>query len=231
MNFVYETVTGDRPMLDLIRSIPLNISKGPWVAGGAVMRLMSGMAWDETSDLDIFCRDEEQSYKVAKHFANPLFNHGSPTSSRIGIPPVETVMAVDPEVKKTNEAIDKMGIFSVKYPQISRTEPHRLVQIVRSSYYKNVVELLEDIDFTICRVATDGYSMVSDYRTRQDLDAKLLRGVVSKRTRATGERMVKYTRLGFAPAPGTMEWAMGLDDDGTKVAADFQIKGGWGNAY
>lgn len=45
--------------------VPANLKKGPWIAGGAALAWFQNRPVDR-SDIDIFCRDEEQRQKVIR---------------------------------------------------------------------------------------------------------------------------------------------------------------------
>lgn len=211
MELVYQTVP-EHPLLTPIRRIkengPLDLDSGGWVAGGAAMRLLGGLPWDGSSDLDLFCRDREQAEAleaaVRTTFACPEGRaYAKMTNPRILMPESRLLDGGSPSRQ-------------------------RVVQIIGSSFYASVRHLLADIDFTVCRVATDGRTLVCDARALDDLRARVLRPVVDKRTRASAERVVKYLSYGFMPAPGLLEWVLALDRAQTTVAPDtLKVNGNW----
>lgn len=213
MELVYQTVPEGHPLLAPIRRIgragPLDLASGGWVAGGAALRLLGGLPWQPGSDLDLFCRDVEQAVALEAAARRTFQCPDDPFAAR---------QAGNPRVMVPEERLVADG--SPGY--------HRAVQIVRSQFYADVAELLADFDFTICRVATDGRTLVYDPQARADLEAGLLRPVTERRVRRTPERVVKYLRYGFAPTPGLLEWALALDRDKTTVSSQtLAVKGHW----
>lgn len=219
----------DHPMLEPLTKIGigthLNISSGGWISGSYAALFLTNGEWNAESDIDIFCANKYQASMIGDRILN-IKTHTPKTalSDWSGLKSKSTYG--DDHTPNPKYNLEHNMLFSE-----SDSKDSRKIQIINVNFYKNVRDLLEDIDFTICRVATDGRVIVYDSRAPDDLKNKIIRPVVSKRTNNSAKRYYKYIHRGFTPAPGMLSWPLDLDNDATQVeTAPLRVKGNW-NAY
>lgn len=89
------------------------------------------------------------------------------------------------------------------------------VQCIRRNFYKSLINLFQDFDFSACQIATDGRNFSCAEQTRLDILNQVLRfapgGTIAKHTLI--QRMSKYVNHGLIPEPGMFELVVksGLD--------------------
>lgn len=81
------------------------------------------------------------------------------------------------------------------------------VQIIRRAFYKDLISVFKDFDFTVCQIATDGKNIACTKQSHLDIVDQILRlatqGTISKHTLV--QRMSKYVNYGFLPELGLYE--------------------------
>lgn len=148
---------------------------GPWLAGGAVRRVLIGDPLD-SSDFDIFFANKEQY----ESFIDGLKNLGA---------------------KKTAEN-DKNEVWSYYDQEYKKTA---IIQLINFRHYSNVEELLDSFDFTITQCAFDGQTLfVGDY-TLFDLANRRLALHKLTFGLSTVRRLIKYTKQGYKACSGTIQ--------------------------
>ena len=172
-------------ILKIIRSLGfLDLSSGPWVAGGAMRRLFMGQDLDG-SDIDIFRSVTGKKYNNPFWIDEALRNRGDFKSY----------------------AITK---FYSNYIMAAHDKSINL-QVIHNKLFVSVEELLNSFDFTVCMAATDGWEYIMDERLLNDLKR---RRIVINNPSSSGNwliRLAKYCRYGFTPIPGTFSIVAGLD--------------------
>ena len=151
-----------------------DMQKGPWIAGGAVMR------WYEnkpvrTSDIDVFCRDAKQADAVIKRVRN---------TGRCSIAH-ESDNAVT--LKYWSDGMQPINAWTV--------------QIIRRDYFKDAQSVIDRFDISVCKILTDGYNVVLGEYTARDLRSKTLRMNMPLRNDAA-KRYIKYLTYGYRPVDG-----------------------------
>ena len=188
--------------IDLIRSLSfLNIRNGPWVAGGAVRRLLTGSAETPTMglgfDIDVFLPSE--------HAPNGIVDH-----------------------EKIITKLIKCSTRSDNSPQ-RKNRPQNIyfktgvVQLISNNLFKGPVDLINDFDYTICMAVTDGYDWIADERFFTDNENKILAFNNSMQCVNSAYRLVKYCNCGFTPAPGVIGHILKIND--AKFAESFNSDG------
>lgn len=81
------------------------------------------------------------------------------------------------------------------------------VQIIRRAFYKTLIDVFKDFDFTVCQIASDGKNIACTKQAHLDIMDQVLRlatqGKISKHTLV--QRMSKYVNYGIFPEPGLFE--------------------------
>jgi hypothetical protein len=188
--------TDDHPFLKLIRSFGfLDIENGPWVAGGSVRRILTKQKM--AADIDIFMK--HGSYNVDK-IHHTLMGRGDCE-----------------EVAKTNRPFCEYRLTRYDHTthlfNDKKLKPKfSTVQVIENRKFNSVEELLNDFDYTICMVATDGWSWVADDRFLRDIETKEIVLNNKDQRRKNMSRLAKYCRYGFTPVPGVFADVSGIFD-------------------
>lgn len=176
---------------------PVNIVKpnwqtGPWIAGGAVLRWYQNQPVGE-SDIDIFCSSAKQADDVIL-------------------------------------AIKSYGRFTTKFESDNATtlsytshdgDQNWTLQIIKRRFFNSPEDVIDSFDITVCRLATDGKTLVLGKDTAKDIREKNLRFRMPLQPDAL-KRLTKYWIYGYRPVDGTLEavqnnpvgkWEFELDGD------------------
>lgn len=155
---------------------------GPWLAGGAVRRLISRKP--QESDFDFFFRDEAQfdTFCKAVEKAGGFRTSESDFNVSFCIPAVKAKPIGDDE-------------FSPGGPELK-------VQAIRIAYFGSLDEALESFDFSICQCGFDGERMAFGPWTLWDLASNRLVPGRIRYGASSLRRVIKYTRQGFTICGG-----------------------------
>jgi len=130
----------------VVSAINPNLINGPWIAGGAVRKWINGEDINE-SDIDVFCKDENQFEEV-----------------------LATLRKYEPSA-----VLDEIVTDNATTLKISSRK--QLVQIVKHTFYENPQEIIDNFDISVCQLVTDGDTIVYGEHTFEDLNKKQLRMV------------------------------------------------------
>jgi hypothetical protein len=166
--------------------IPVNViapdlEKGPWIAGGGPLRWYQNIPVD-TSDIDVFCKDEKQAQRIISEVLNYSFNGKSSTT-----------------FKTDNATTIK---FQYDHPGTDRYRDWN-IQIITCRYFNSIQEVIDSFDLTVCKVATAGYEWLLGSNAARDIKEKNLR--FANLTKTSPKRLVKYWSYGFTPVEGTIQ--------------------------
>ncbi len=177
--------------------LPAVADEGPWLAGGAVRRLVTRLP--QESDFDFFFKDEAQfeAFCAAVEKAGGFRVNESDFNVSFCIPAVKAKPIGDDE-------------FSPGGPELK-------VQAIRIAFFESLAAVLDSFDFSICQCGFDGHRLAFGPFTLWDLANKRL--VPGKITYGTSSlrRVIKYTRQGFTICGG------GLAEMLEQVVADPTI--------
>lgn len=177
--------------------LPSVAPEGPWVAGGSVRRLVSGLAQD--GDFDFFFRDQPQLYA----FVEDMKKRGATVSSENDF----NITLLLPSVKAK----------PIGENEFSKSGPELKVQAIRIAFHETLDAVLESFDFSICQCGFDGVDLLFgqwalfDIANRRLVPGKIRYGTSSLR------RIIKYTQQGFTICGG------GLANMLEQVVADPSI--------
>ena len=170
---------------------------GPWIAGGACLRWYQGVPVGE-NDIDIFCASAEQ-------------------------------------VQQVIDKIKSYGRFSTKYESDNAVtlsyhdkegKKYWTLQIIKRRYFKDMQDVLDSFDISVCQIATGGQEWVMGKNTARDMREMNLRMRMPLQPDAA-KRLAKYWTYGYRPVPGLLE-AVQTNPIGKK---EFQIDGDYENAF
>ncbi len=165
--------------------LPINIIKpdideGPWIAGGACLKWIQNQPVGKYSDIDVFCKNEQQAKELIDYIANHLGlkNHNGYTQKLF-------------ESKNATT-------FS-----IDANYNHWKIQVITCNYFNSIQEVIDLFDLSVCQVATTGNEWILGEKTAKDINQRNLR--FNKITSAAPKRLIKYWTYGYTPVSGTIE--------------------------
>lgn len=164
-------------------TFPALTKDGPWLAGGAVRRLVQGQS-SLDSDLDFFFNGETQF----QDFATFLVGKGFKLK------------------RETEHHQHYTGKITTHRPDESEAEFEQEIniQLVRFKYYDTAADVIDSFDFTICQFAYDGTTLTMGDLSLWDLARKRL--VLHKLTYpvSTMRRLLKYQKQGYFACSGCL---------------------------
>lgn len=116
----------------LAELIGADLAGGPWIAGGAVLSMLTG---DEPGDIDVFFRTEEQADRVE----GLLKERGEFLKEMLG-----SDDGKGRPIRSTMYDVEGVGV----------------VNVARTHMWPSVEALLRSFDFTVCQFATHGSTLV-----------------------------------------------------------------------
>ena len=170
-----------------------DMEKGPWIAGGAVLRWYQNQPVGE-SDIDVFCANAKQAADVV----NAVKSQGRYS------------------VKYESENAVTLSHWAKENPSKSWT-----IQIITRRHFVNMKDVLDNFDITVCQVGTAGDEYVLGKTTAKDIREKNLQFNRPLQPDAL-KRLVKYWTYGYRPVDGLLEdiqnnpnavWKFELDGD------------------
>lgn len=181
--------TTNNPILNFIRRMTfLDIEKGPWVAGGAVLRVFT-QRWG--GDIDVFFQPD---VAIDKH---PGFD----------------LLCAFPDFRRHKVDNRKQApVHVLTFGENTNNAPRSEVQLVDHRRFQTVEDLLMDFDFTCVMAATDGWRWIAHSRFHEDVEARRL--VINNTQRRIKQvaRIGKYSLRGLTPEPGILRSIFALDD-------------------
>lgn len=152
-----------------------DIEHGPWIAGGAALKWYLGCPVGQ-SDIDVFCKTQEQS--------NLLMDHLSELSS--------CTIESETENAITFQFVPESGIMWK-------------IQIIIRNFFERAEDVIDAFDITVCKIVTDGNSILLGKNTAADVRKKVLKftGIPKK---SDVKRLVKYWTYGYRPDQDTLKF-------------------------
>lgn len=180
----------------------LDMENGPWVAGGCIRRMLTNSVMG-IHDVDVFFASYNQREKLRKQFFEAekqwREEHGYGDSL------VTTRAVVDiPETFNFTAIASKSEDMHIRYTR-GVVPP---LQLVPDRYYANAQELVNDIDFTICQMVTDGKIVRCPHRSLNDLHERRLSVATTAKVKNLS-RILRYCSYGYEPD----ETVLAITDD------------------
>jgi len=177
-------------------ALPQCTPEGPWVAGGALRRLITGKPVD--SDIDFFFRDEEQYAEWVKDVEELGAKKLSSNDHQVTY---DLALEINDWPKGESSFADAVRGGEVD-PFLKRVSVE--IQGVHFLFYRDLEQVLDSFDFTICQLGYDGDNMyVGDY-TLWDLARKKLALHKLSYGLSTVRRLLKYQTQGFNACSGCL---------------------------
>jgi hypothetical protein len=157
-------------VVDCLQAIGINVNpKGPWIAGGAILRTFLGQSLDTDIDL-FFCNESQYNEAYGKMKDHALFVTESEFSSTF----------------KT--LVEHRGV-----------EKEHKVQLVKFVYSEKAVGIIGVFDINVCEIAFDGKRIIVPEESLEGIKSKRMKIHVDRITYPTHtfKRVVKYSQRGF----------------------------------
>lgn len=173
VRFTHEHVTREvwDAWMRVIRPLPrCSPTQGPWIAGGAIRRLLLGTDLF-SADIDYFSKDVQQHHLICSRLET-----------------MDAVMTHDTKDHKTYRV------------PADHDAARWLVQVVRSRFCQSLEKHLDEFDFRLCQTGWDGEAFLVSLGAYKDLLSKELNVTgVFHNPLGSLMRVVKYYRQGFVP--------------------------------
>lgn len=166
----------NRAELRVLDAIAPELTNGPWIAGGAPLQWYLGKECE--TDIDVWCRNKKQEDKVS---------HGLQTLGFRELARTDNALTLRHDIKY--ECDNK----ATKFKTIT-------VQLIKRMYPESAKEIIEDFDFTVCQLVTDGVTYVAGRHTYKDIKTRRLR-LVDYKPKTFLKRYIKYVTYGYKPDP------------------------------
>jgi hypothetical protein len=170
-----------------------DITKGPWIAGGAALRWFQDHPVGE-SDIDVFCANAKQAQSIVDRIKSTGRYHTK---------------------------FESENAVTLDYWSQEKHESRWTIQIITRRYFANMQEVLSNFDITVCQVGTCGNEYELGSFTARDIREKNLRFKLPLQPDAV-KRLTKYWTYGYRPVEGMIEaiqnnptakWQFTLDED------------------
>jgi hypothetical protein len=162
----------------LVAIVACSMESGPWIAGGAVRALLTN---EDCDDIDLFFASQEQADAAEAALVEAgarRMEHGEVFPSSNPHPPEDAL----PEAFRS-------VYFDV--PNVGH------VNVARTHVWRDVGQLLESFDFTVCMAASAG----GDLRVARTFLADLGANRLVPHRETTAYRVIKYLKKGYTLAP------------------------------
>jgi hypothetical protein len=171
----YPTVPeSDWPALDVIQP---NAKDGPWIAGGACLKWYQGQPVN-MSDIDVFFRDAFQLRRAMNRIED---------TKRFQVR-YRSENAITYEYSTIHESVeDIQTVFTI--------------QLIQHKFFKNIQDVIDRFDFSVCQVATCGEEWILGEHTARDIRTRSLRAVGDVKG-DIAKRLTKYWIYGYRPVDG-----------------------------
>lgn len=181
--------------------IKLNLTTGPWIAGGTARKLWFNEPWYE-HDIDYFFNSHDE-FKTASNAADEFMSvYRSAINDNMLDEHIKTNF-VDPRFMRMSHhefKTDNASSYRIKIKENNEEITGSVkIQLIRRQYYKSVEDIWNDFDFTICNFATDGNIVIADQQAINDCNHKVIRMNSLSVRRTDLKRVMKYTAYGFNP--------------------------------
>jgi len=158
--------------LRVLDAIAPEMTNGPWIAGGAALQWYLGGECE--TDIDIWCRNKKQEKKVHGRLQNIGFL---------------VIVNSDNAITLRHDVAFKNG--SSNFKKVT-------VQLIKQTYPNSAKEIIDDFDFTVCQLVTDGNTYIAGRHTYKDIKTRRLR-LVEYKPKTFLKRYIKYVAYGYKP--------------------------------
>jgi hypothetical protein len=182
--FQLDDIVHNHHIRNFIKKLPpLDLVNGPWVAGGAVKRMVNNEPFK--ADVDVFFSSEIQRKEYLEKIES---------------------MLISKKLKKFKDYIHTKhtAMFFIEDKSIQCFNECLEVQLISRRYYSTIQDIFADFDFSICCFATDGDNILTTEQSLEDLVNKQFSLSSTNSACNTLFRLRKYMKGNFLPIPGTI---------------------------
>lgn len=180
----------DQLLLAVIETIGgCDLNAGPWISGGTARRLWYNTAWIQ-HDVDVFFSNKQQ-FECANEKILAIFNEQSVVKNQFVLSPFElSISELNIEIKRhvTENAIT----YRIKIADTLVT-----IQLISNMWYSSVRNIWNNVDFSVCRFATDGATLVADPIAVDHCNSRVLTVNYTYSKPISARRVIKYSIYGF----------------------------------
>jgi hypothetical protein len=170
---------------------PLDLTAGPFVAGGAARRLWYGQDWQQV-DVDVFFVNDQQRSEWVARFENMRF--GPPQYHSIFNDIKDLVLTRKSNTYKTMST-DNADTYVIEMDNVNIK-----LQTIKTRYSASFWDLFRDFDFAASCFATDGVRAVALHSALHSVEDKRLVFNNDANTANLALRVLKYQIYGFEPS-------------------------------
>ena len=186
-----------------------DIDNGPWIAGGVIRKLWQGLKWDD-ADIDVFFKNKEQFTHFCKNLDPYLYEKCE--FGNLSQPILAGLTLKSNPIASSYESSNACTFTLTNLPGVNYAIK---IQAIQKDFYNSAEELLEDFDWTVCQLVSDGTTIWAPQHTVIDLSKRnLVLSPTTKRTVKLG-RLMKYSAYGFKVSDNIMLDALTSVLDGT----------------
>lgn len=168
-----------------------DMEQGPWISGGAARRLWYNIPYD-SHDIDIFFPNPEQWNNADRNLDSYVNNE----STKGFVNKLIKFIGFTDELSCTNSVFRSQN--STTYELLVDKRKIR-VQIIKKYYGKTLEDIWQNFDFTVCKFATDGKTLVADQEALDHCEKKMIYLNKDASGLFDVKRVIKYSIYGFTP--------------------------------
>lgn len=176
-----------------------NLKEGGWVAGGSVRKVWFGLDW-KNQDVDWFFPNKKEFDKFDLSLKTLARSNAS-----LGTQDITNFDSLDIFAKELADLPPYCYSTDNADTWTKEGKDKWKIQAIKKYYPKNLQELFESFDFTVCQFATDGTHMVATKEAIEDCEKKTLNVIKNTTRNITPLRITKYAAYGFTPSNDMMK--------------------------
>lgn len=134
----------------------------------------------------------------------------------------EQFKMTEQKIKDLGASVSYISDNAVSFKYYADDGATQNLQIVKTRFFDNAQQVIDQFDFSVCQLATDGNTTIIGHNTARDLRSKTLRLSKSELPAYIMPRLVKYMVYGYRPCPAllaqidnnldTIDWEKNIND-------------------
>ena len=173
-----------------------NLTTGPWIAGGSIRKLYKGLDWT-TGDIDVFFSSKNQYDEWSKIISNISRKDDKNEPSFLNM------FSYKRKCAHLEHSTKNASTWRLQIPDVCSVN----IQLIKSYFSADIIELWDTFDFTVCKFASDGNIIIASEDAIQDVENNKLRLSTDLKNRALPLRVIKYFAHGFNVDDDLLLWA------------------------
>jgi len=169
-----------------------NLDSGPWIAGGTARRLWFDIPWYQ-HDIDFFFSNM-QSWRLADEKIDSILKK---QQSEIDSKPSTDLFKRQATLMSSDDVnLSKYITKNAVTYRIKVLDRILSIQLIRNEFYNTLNDLWDRFDFTVCKFATNGKTILADLQAVDHCIERKL--IMNDSTRTlSARRVIKYSLYGF----------------------------------